>query len=60
MTETAVTSQNEDEDNDYEGYMQFGDGAILSIQELLEALSVLNRDKNMKDVQTYSHPCVRF
>ena len=40
-----VTSQNEDEDNDYKGYMQFGDGAILSIQELLEALSVLDRDK---------------
>lgn len=48
MNETVVTSVGEDEDNDYEGYMQFGDGAILSIQELLETLSALDKAKEIE------------
>ena len=43
MTETAVTLPEDDEDNDYEGYMQFGDGAILSIEDLLTAIVALDR-----------------
>ena len=49
MTETAVTSvQQEDEDNDYEGYMQFGDGAILSIEELIVASKALDKQKEIE------------
>lgn len=49
MTETAVTIEEQnDEDDYYEGYMQFGDGAILSIEHLVEAMSALDKQKEIE------------
>jgi hypothetical protein len=48
MTETAVTLPEDDEDTDYEGYMNFGDGAILSIEELLAAIVALDKQKEIE------------
>jgi hypothetical protein len=47
MTEIDVTSEGEDDDNEFEGYMNFGDGAILSIEELLTAIVALDKQKEM-------------
>jgi hypothetical protein len=48
MKEIDVTSIDEDDDNEFEGYMNFGDGAILSIEELLTAMVALDKQKEIE------------
>lgn len=45
MTETAVTLDEDTDENEYEGYMREGDGGFASIQELFEAMRTLDKAK---------------
>ena len=48
MTEIDVTSEGEDDDYEFEGYMNFGDGAILSIEELIVSSKALDKQKEIE------------